>query len=226
MTDQATHRLPAGLEIQQLLPQRGTREIELNAEREVLCIHRGTEPYDDMFNSVPFRILPGYFTVAYGAAKHFRDRAVVPGSRNPETHRQTSFLAIIGVVEIHSDGTFTVLRAVDHPDEWARFTVAEQAEYTGAVEALDRAGMVNAIVPAEELVIESVSGRKGGPPAPGKGSRIKGGSAATPGRRGATALEATDPALLQAIPAEHNSVLQEAQQNARLAEAEGHKAGR
>lgn len=241
--DPTTHSLPAGHAVQQLVPNTGTRDVKITPEREVLCIHRGEEPYEDMFDSVPYVIHPGYFMTSYGAALHFRARAVVPGSRNPETKRQTSFLAIIGIVELHGDGSFTVLKAVDKPEEWARFTPEEQLEYQDAPEALDRGGMINPI--DREVIVAEVSGVTAGHTpqnsrVPAKPSRIKGGgNVSTAKGRGVggsarraaggidQAVEGEDPGkvaeFMRPIPAEDNPVVREAQQSAREAAAEGHR---
>jgi hypothetical protein len=69
-------------------------------------------PYRDMFDSGHYVIEPGYFTAPYGAAKHFQARAVVPGSRNPETNFQASFIAIIGVTAPTREG-LKVLKPID-----------------------------------------------------------------------------------------------------------------
>jgi hypothetical protein len=79
----------------------------------VLCVHRGDEPYEDMFDGRPYKIQPGFFMTQYGAALHFKARAVVPGTRNPETRYEASFIAIVGVVELKPDGTFTRAQGVD-----------------------------------------------------------------------------------------------------------------
>lgn len=234
--DQTTHTLPPGLEVMHLTPQRGTREVALTPDVEVLCIHRGAEPFEDMFDSVPFLIPPGYFKTTYGAALHFRARAVVPGSRNPETQRQASFIAIIGVVEIHGDGSFTVIKAVDRQEEWAVFSAEEQVEYAGKLEALDREGMVNPI--DRDVTLAGVGGLIAGKK-PGPASRVKGssgGNVSTSGGRavggsskrapGGVDLTATDPSVMQAIPASENKVLQEAQKASAVAAAEGHRPGR
>jgi hypothetical protein len=64
---------------------------------------------------------------------------------DPETNSQASFITIIGIVQMKPDGAFDVLRAVDPPEQWAPFTDEECAEYGMAVEALDRASMIDPI---------------------------------------------------------------------------------
>lgn len=216
-----THTIAANLGVQELVPQ-GSGQIALTPDREVLCVHRGDEPYEDMFDGRPYKIAPGFFRTQYGAAVHFKERAVVPGTRNPETRYQASFIAIIGVVELRPDSTFTVLKAVDDPAEWTPFTAEERGEYKDAVEALDRDGMVNPI-DAEVMIMSTNKVRQGQKP-----SRLKGGAganaaAAVRSRGRATRVEVTDPSILQPIPAEENEVVREAQRDARQAAAEGHK---
>lgn len=212
-----THTIAANLGVQELVPQ-GSGQIALTPDREVLCVHRGDTPYEDMFDGRPYKIAPGFFRTQYGAAVHFKERAVVPGTRNPETRYQASFIAIIGVVELRPDGTFTVLKAVDDPAEWTPFTEEERAEYQDAVEALDRGGMLNPI-DAEVTIVATNKIRQGQKP-----SRIRGGagSGAT-GRGRSTRIETTDEKLMTPIPPEDNEVVREAQRDARQAAREGHK---
>lgn len=220
MTEPAKHHtLHPDVEIQQLVPQRGSRDVQLSPESEVLCINRGTQPLEDMWDSIPFKIPPGYFKTTYAAARHFRDRAVVPGSRNPETHQQTSFIAIIGIVD-YVQGGFKVVKPVDDPSEWESFSAAERAEYEDEPEALDRAGMVNPI-DRDVTIVSTSSAVAGRPTAP---SRIKGGKGRPEGRISrAPQVEVTDPAVLQPIPPEDNPVVREARAASAQASAEGHK---
>lgn len=137
-------------EIQELKPQ-SSGTLVVTPETIVLCINRGREPLEDTFNSRHYLIQPGYFSVQLGAAQHFKDRAVVPGSRNPETRWQASFIAIIGVVVPSREG-FKVVHPIDDPAQWDPFTDDECREYGHAVEALDRASMVDPIDSDVQLV--------------------------------------------------------------------------
>lgn len=159
----------------QTLKPSTSAEIKLEADSEVLCIHRGRNltqggllvraesyprrivvdeerqpnveyvgDYVDMWDSKHYVIAPGYFYCKLGAAKHFKDRAVVPGSRNPEERSQASFIAIIGVVSATARG-FDVLKAVDDDEEWAPFSDEEVAQYSIEIEAIDRGAMVDPI---------------------------------------------------------------------------------
>lgn len=163
-------------DIQDLKPE-SSGEVKLTPETKVLCINRGRDVVKDTFDSRHYTIEPGYFTCDYGAALHFKNRAVVPGSRNPETHFQASFIAVIGVVVPTADG-FKVVLPVDHHEQWDPFTDDECREYGHAIEALDRDGMLDAIEDQVEIV-----------PTPGTGgpkqSRVKsgGGKAAAKSRK-------------------------------------------
>lgn len=234
MPEPKRHTLRPGVTVQELVPQRGTDAVQLDADTEVLCIHRGSNTLEDgklvvlatgelhetrqpriayvgdiedKWDSIPFVIAPGYFKTKYGPAKHFRDRAVVPGSRNPETHHQTSFIAIIGTVDMRSDGSFVVTRPVDDPREWEKFNEAERHEYEGAVEALDRENMVNPIDRDVTLVdtADAIAGRHA------TSSRVKGGKGPGRGGRGKTDITVTDPDVMKPIPPEDNPVVREAQ---------------
>jgi hypothetical protein len=161
-------------EVRHLRPQIST-EIKLTPETEVYCLHRGREPYRDQFDSHHYLIEPGYFKAPLGAAKHFQARAVVPGSRNPETRSQVSFIVIIGVCAETREG-LKVLKAIDDAVECTPFTDDECREYGHAVEALDRAAMVDPIDAQVDVV--RIAGNAGQAAAPSK-SRVKGGGGAT-----------------------------------------------
>jgi hypothetical protein len=219
-----THSIAASQGVQQLVPQ-GSGEIALTPDREVLCVHRGDEPYEDMFDGRPYKIQPGFFMTQYGAALHFKARAVVPGTRNPETRREASFIAIVGAVELKPDGTFRVLKAVDDAVEWTPFTAEERHDYEGKLEALDRDGMVNPIDSDVTIVStnEALAGR-GGRDKPARPSRIAGAKGSGKGGRGrGTQIETTDAEVLTPIPPEENSVVREARTAAAQAAAEGHR---
>jgi hypothetical protein len=156
--------------------------------------------------------MPGYFSAPYGAALHFKQRAVVPGSRNPETNSEASFLTILGVAE-PTTGGLRIVRRVDDLEDWEPFSDDECREYGMSVEALDRRHMIDPIVPADQVVVTDAltTGAGGKPPAkqPGKPSRVSGGQttgkgpgAARGGR--ATQIETTASSVLEPVdPAEH-----------------------
>lgn len=220
MNADTTHTIAASGGVQQLVPQ-GSGEIAMTPDREVLCVHRGNEPYDDMFDGRPYRIMPGFFMTQYGAALHFKTRAVVPGTRNPETRSETSFIAIIGAVELRADGSFKVLKPVDDKVEWSEFTAEERAVYANKQEALDRDNMVNPIDSAVTIVRtnEALAGRAGGRARTGRIGSGKGGNR---GGRG-TQVEVTDDNLMTPIPPEDNTSVRESRLAAAQAASEGHK---
>lgn len=226
----------------QHLVRQGVHDIALTVDTPVLCIHRGRrltkdgepvhhaqaarypnkerEPYfegdyKDTYDGDHYVIAPGYFTAPHGAALHFQRRAVVPGSRNPETQTQTSFIAIIGVVEAKPGGGMKVLRAVDPEEDWSPFTDEECAEYEVAFEAINRAAMVAPIDEQTQLV--DINDVRSGKFVPGKTSRVTGGTGGTRPSRRAPQQEATDARVRQRKPARENAAVQEA--------AQGRKAG-
>lgn len=87
------------------------------------CINRGSEPYIDKCDGRDYIVPPGYFEVEYEVADHFRLRSVVPGSRDPLTGAQESFIAIIGI---------------DPPERCVPFSADAEAQYAQQVEAIDR----------------------------------------------------------------------------------------
>lgn len=173
--------LPGVVEVQQLTRQ-GVDTIVITPDTQVLCLHRGrrqTEDgkpvyhanasgnrrtgwreqyfagdYKDTYDGNHYVVAPGYFTAPYGAAKHFQERAVVPGSRNPETQGQRSFIAIVGVVQALPGGGFEVLKSVDDPQDWEPFTDEQCHDYEIAFEAIDRDAMVDPI--DREVVLAGV----------------------------------------------------------------------
>lgn len=169
-------------EVQELKPQ-SSGALLITPETIVLCVNRGREPLEDTFNSRHYVIQPGYFSVQLGAAQHFKDRAVVPGSRNPETRWQASFISIIGVVVPTRDG-LKVAHQIDKPEEWDPFTDVECREYGHAVEALDRDSMVDPI--DSTVTLEPTRGRRNEEAK--AQSRLKGGTGA---KKGATRITGT-----------------------------------
>jgi hypothetical protein len=69
----------------------------LTADTPVVIINRGNAPVEDRYDGEPWIIPPGHFTVPYGVAMHLRDRSVVPGSRDPISGKQKSFIGILNV---------------------------------------------------------------------------------------------------------------------------------
>jgi hypothetical protein len=88
--------LPPGVAVHSFVPEHGATE-ELTPEKYVFVLNRGVDPVRDKFDGTDYVIPPGVNEMPYGAAMHFRGRAVVPGSRNTETGKQESFLAILGI---------------------------------------------------------------------------------------------------------------------------------
>lgn len=238
-----------GADVVQQLVREGVHEIHITPETPVLCIHRGrrhTEAgapvhheaaarhrdnsreayfvgdYKDTYDGLHYIIAPGYFMAPYGAALHFQRRAVVPGSRNPDTGFQTSFISIIGVVEGNPGGGFKVLKAVDDQADWPPFTDEECGQYEVAFEAIDRDAMAAPI--EREVTLQNVSERLAGAKpgtsrgkSGGKPSRVKSGRSAGGKRGRGPQIETTDDSVLQAPAPGENAAIREA--------AEGRSAG-
>lgn len=123
-----TYQMPElGADVKTLTRENNRGET-LGPTTEVLCIHRGRHVLVDKFDGIDYRIEPGRFITTYGAAKHFQDRAVIPGTRNPEMGNQQSYIGIIGV-----DSEADCLPLTD--DEVERFGAAR--------EAIDRSALVD-----------------------------------------------------------------------------------
>lgn len=149
-------------------------EIKLTPDTTVLCINRGRRQLRDTFDSRHYVIPVGYFTIPYGAALHFKNRQVVPGSRNPETNYQASFISIIGVASPHAKGLH-IAKPIDDEVEWPAFSDEECDQFGEAKEAIDREGL-------GEGAVEIRSVRGGGNAGVIPGSRIKGGGGSGTGR--------------------------------------------
>lgn len=146
----------------------------------------------DMFDSLHYCIKPGYFTIEYGAAKHFQARAVVPGSRNPELGSQVSFIAIIGATTPTAHGP-KVSQPVDEIEQWDPFTDEECRTYGMAVEALDRANMTDPIDPQVDIVPTFGQANEN---AKLQASRVTSSGAAPARTRKATSIEGTGKSAL------------------------------
>jgi hypothetical protein len=247
MTETKQHELP-DVDVQQLVPQgsgevlltpdtrvlcihRGRNRTEFGAlivrhpRRGEKPLHGSRQPgvaydgdYTDTFDSRHYIVAPGYFEVELAAATHFKDRAVVPGSRNPETNFQASFIAIIGVVAPTGTG-FRVIKPIDPPEDWEPFTDEECASYEIAFEALDRDGMANPI--DRDVQLASTSSVIAGRPDGGKPSRVKSSGKSGGGRtqRGAS-IEVTNAEILKPIPPSENSTVRQIQADTAKAQSE------
>lgn len=195
-------------EVQELKPQ-SSGAILLTPETIVLCVNRGREVVADTFDSRHYEILPGYFTIQLGAARHFKARAVVPGTRNPETRFEASFISIIGVASPTPNG-LKILHPIDDSEDWPPFTDEECREYGHAVEALDRAGMVDPIDGQVEIVPTRGQANED---AKAKGaSRLKGGKGGK-GGKAATRITGTgiDKGVLKPGNTEPNEAVRQIQ---------------
>jgi hypothetical protein len=95
----------------------------LTPEKYVFVLNRGVDPVRDKFDGTDYVIPSGVNEMPYGAATHFRGRAVVPGSRNTETGKQESFLAILGV---------------DRPEKCVPFSTEQCQAFGLRIEAIAR----------------------------------------------------------------------------------------
>ena len=114
--------LPEGTPVNNVVPT-DLKAQELGPKTRVLCINRGSEPYVDKCDARDYVVPPGYFEVEYEVAEHFRLRSVVPGSRDPVTGAQDTYISIIGI---------------DPPERCVPFSDADQEAFSHAVEAIDR----------------------------------------------------------------------------------------
>lgn len=109
---------------------------ELTPQTTVVCINRGGLIYCDKYDGRDYEVPPGLFEVAYEVAAHFRARSIVPGSRNPITGGQQTYIAILGI---------------DKPEDCEPFSDADVDAQAAAPEALDRSDM-----PTEDRAVRVV----------------------------------------------------------------------
>lgn len=124
--------LPDGVEVASLLIER-MNETSLKPDSPVIVLNRGRKVMEMTFDGNHIPIPVGYFETEYGAALHFKERAVVPGTRNLEVGGFVSWFAIIG----SSDGRV----AVDPPEMCQPFTDEELQAFGESIEAIDRKAM-------------------------------------------------------------------------------------
>lgn len=102
----------------------------LTPDTAVLVVNRGRAPLRAKFDGRDYVIPPGEVIMPYGAARHFQQRLIIPGTRNPETGAVQSYLGIRGL-----DDDWMCLPLTD--DECDR--------YGEAKEAIDRAALTNPV---------------------------------------------------------------------------------
>lgn len=124
--------LPDGVEVSSLLIER-LNETSLKPDSPVYCVNRGRKPLELTFNGNHVVVPVGLFLTEYRAAQHFKDRAVVPGTRNLEVGGHVSWISIIG----SEDRRLTV----DPPDTWEPFTDEELQRFGESIEAIDRGAL-------------------------------------------------------------------------------------
>jgi len=115
-------KLPEGTKVTNVVPS-DLKAQELGPKTRVICINRSSEPYIDKCDARDYVVPPGYFEVEYEVAEHFRLRSVVPGSRDPVTGAQETYIAIVGI---------------DPPERCVPFSHEDQEVFSQSVEAIDR----------------------------------------------------------------------------------------
>jgi hypothetical protein len=127
--------LPEDLEVVDLTAASMTA-ASIEPTTPVLVLNRGRKPLEMTFDG-NHRVLPvGLFKTEYGAARHFQERAVVPGTRNVEVGGHVSWFAILGTADQRI--------AVDPPEMCVPFTDEELKAFGESLEAIDRSAMTGA----------------------------------------------------------------------------------
>lgn len=129
-----TYTPPANIDLSEvvtLLPAHKQKQ-ELKPDTPVICINRGPHELRDQWDADPYVIPPNArFQVAYAAAKHFQQRLIVPGTRNPNVHDASApmYVSWIGIL------------GVDPEEACTPFTVDQLAYFGESVEGLNRKAM-------------------------------------------------------------------------------------
>lgn len=129
-----TYDLPENFDLSDvvsLMPEH-TKKVELKPETPVVCLNRGPRVLKDMWNADEY-VIPANakFQLPYAAAKHFQERLIVPGTRNPNPSDASlppyvSWLAIFGV---------------DPPEACVPFTEEQLVSVGESIEGLNRLAM-------------------------------------------------------------------------------------
>lgn len=125
-TTYARPTLPPDVTPVNLAPD-GMGGTELTPQTRVLIVNRGTHPYVDKFDGRNYTVPPETVSeVAYEVAAHFRERSIIPGSRDPVSGKQEHYIAILGI---------------DPPEKCNYLSAVEQQKADEAAEAIDRSQM-------------------------------------------------------------------------------------
>lgn len=132
-----------------LVPE-GLGGEELTPKTRVVCINRSDVTYVDKCDGRDYVCPPGLFEVEYEVANHFRERSVIPGSRDPVSGKQEHYIAIVGI---------------DPEDRCQPLSGGELAIAKAAPEALDRSGMSGAdkdvrVVPTQAARARTAGGAR------------------------------------------------------------------
>lgn len=119
--------LPTGAMPINLVPEEDQKKT-LTPETVVLCINRGRRPLRETFDGRHYQIPAGpqTFFAPYGAAKHFQNRLIVPGTRVEGEGGYQSYIGILGI---------------DAPEACEMFSAEEFAEQQARPEGLDRGAL-------------------------------------------------------------------------------------
>jgi hypothetical protein len=114
--------LPDGVNIIDLTPAT-EKQFQLLPETPVYVVNRGHEVLERKFDGLDYKLHPhtvGHMQMPYGAALHFQKHTTVPGTRDPESGAEQSYLGILGVDPLEMCTPFT-------PEECARFGIRTEA---------------------------------------------------------------------------------------------------
>lgn len=148
--------LPEDAEAEDLTEAR-LNNASIEPTTHVYVFNRGRRVLENMTFDGRHRDLPvGLFVTEYGAAKHFQERAVVPGTRNVAVGGHVSWLGILGTVDRRI--------AVDPPEMCVPFTDEELGHFGESLEAIDRSAMTGVdryVVPVRTQAARAMSRSQG-----------------------------------------------------------------
>lgn len=133
----------------------------LSLDTLVKFINRGHHTLDCQFDGQHYEIPPGWSEVRFAAALHFRDRLIVPGTRDAN-----NVLAVQSWIAIPGEGD----PRLDAPATGVMFTDAELLEFGERTEGLDRETVEDDDRTVEAVSMRDRKGRRA--PRPAKAPRV------------------------------------------------------
>lgn len=146
-----------------LLPESKQQGEALTPDTPVVIMNRGLGEIRDTFDAQHYVIGPGptKYWVPYGAARHFQERCIIPGTRALGAGGFQSYIAILGV---------------DPPELCEMFDLATFQRQQAHIEALDRRALDPDRQTAKPVATSAIAGAVSGQGVAGRRVEVYGGS--------------------------------------------------